>query len=169
MENLLIYCALAALSLVCLGLAASLIVFHRRITRGISEAQTKISAYIAAINEESAKVQERLAALEDARAGAQRFSAKGVEAREQYQGRRQEALLAALQAYQSGKKPQEVLMEVAKSYPDVAAQYAANPMLALQDIKKAGITLPPELLASLAKVGAPAAQAEGENWYGIRV
>jgi len=109
-------------------------------------------------------LEERMAALEDAREGAQRFASKGVEAREQYQNRRQQAIMEGYKAYQEGKPPQEIVPNLLKSYPDVAAQYALNPMLLLQDTKKLGITLPPDFLAQLANT-----KKEPEMWYGLQL
>lgn len=92
---------------------------------------------------------ERMALLEQARAGAQQFSKRGVEAREQYSNRRQAAIFEAIAAFKSGMKPQDILLAVAQKYPDVAVQIAQNPEVIMADVKRMGIMLPPEILQQL--------------------
>lgn len=133
---------------------------------GIRRASAAIKAGEALL----AGLQERMSALEEARAGAQKFARSGVEAREQYQARRQEALMAGLKLYQeaAGKADfKAILVKLAGEYPDVAAQYAANPLLVLQDAKKLGVSLPPELVQGfLSRQPSPSPQEQNTGEFG---
>lgn len=120
-----------------LGLACCLAVFY------------VVYRYFMAAQLQLAQLGLRMAALETARAGAQRFSSSGVQAQVQYSMRRQTAIMEALALFKTGQKPMDILIAIAQKYPDVAVQMAQNPDVILQDVKRMGLVVPPEFLASL--------------------
>lgn len=78
------------------------------------------------------------------------LSKNGVAARDTYSQRRQAAIMEVANLLNAeGEKPniKDVLLKVAAKYPDVAAQAAQNPSIMLKEIKKMGLSLPPELLS----------------------
>jgi len=132
LESWIIIGCFSVLGLAFVGLLAVLLWIYHRL--GIMEAAA----------------QTRIAALEGALEGSRRFSYLGNSAREQYSNRRQTAIVEALSMFNAGKKPQEILLNIAQKYPDVAVQVAQNPDVILSDIKKLGLNVPTELLAQIA-------------------
>jgi len=79
------------------------------------------------------------------------LSKSGVDARQAYRERRQAAIMEAVGLLQDakGKDLKELLLPVAAKYPDVAVQLMKNPQVLLDDIRKMGLTLPPEVMQQI--------------------
>jgi len=140
-ENWLIFVVFAGAGLGLACLAVLIVLIYRTIKAGMLQLALCVAS--------AGQLESRMAALETARAGAQRFASSGLQAQVQYSQRRQAAIFEAIAAFKQGHKPQDILLAVAQKYPDVAVQLAQNPDVIMQDIKRLGISLPPELLAQL--------------------
>lgn len=141
MENWQIFAGFGVIVLL-IACFCAILIFLFRTYKNVKAAFLAYGASVGVLN-------ERMAALEIARVGAQQFAARGVQAREQYSARRQAAIFEAIAAYKAGNSPKDILIAVAQKYPDVAVQIVQNPDVVMQDIKRLGIDLPPELLQQL--------------------